>query len=181
MLSCMISHHVTRKILHMYAMHMCRKLITEFIFEFQEFFYFFKFKKKFLVFANLVYVCLLTIGNLKSGQSRKNVLKSNYYKSILFQMLNKCVMFCAYFFLRISSFICVLCNIILQGSQRHIRQQKPLSRTQSAPLPIMHPAAAALGLLPPQQQAILEHQELVKQHQEELNKQHQKKLVLGVS
>ena len=34
MLSCMISHHVTRKILHMYAMHMCRKLITEFIFEF---------------------------------------------------------------------------------------------------------------------------------------------------
>ena len=45
----------------------------------------------------------------------------------------------------------------------------------------MHPAAAALGLLPPQQQAILEHQELVKQHQEELNKQHQKKLVLGVS
>lgn len=61
-----------------------------------------------------------------------------------------------------------------------MRHQKPLSRTQSLPLPVMRPEAAASILLP-QQQALLEHQELVKQHQDQLNKQHQKKMVLGVS
>ncbi|KAF6026097.1 HDAC4 [Bugula neritina] len=64
------------------------------------------------------------------------------------------------------------------NAQRHMRHQKPLSRTQSLPLPVMRPEAAASILLP-QQQALLEHQELVKQHQDQLNKQHQKKMVLG--
>lgn len=67
-----------------------------------------------------------------------------------------------------------------QPSQRHVRHPKPLSRTQSAPLPIIHPAAASM-LLAPQQQALLEQQELVKQHHDRLLKQQQKKQVLGVS
>ncbi|XP_067931188.1 histone deacetylase 5-like isoform X2 [Watersipora subatra] len=64
------------------------------------------------------------------------------------------------------------------NAQRHIRHQKPLSRTQSAPLPVMTSVAA--NLLLPQQQALLEQQELVKQHQDQISKQHQKKQVLGV-
>ena len=82
--------------------------------------------------------------------------------------------------------VCITCNVVLsfkcllQTAQRHVRHQKPLSRTQSAPLPVMNSVAGTL-LLPPQQQALLEQQELVKQHQDQLSKQHQKKQVLGVS
>lgn len=59
-----------------------------------------------------------------------------------------------------------------------MRHTKPLSRTQSAPLPIMHPAAASMLLAP--QQTILENQELVKQYQDQLAKEQQKKSVIGV-
>lgn len=42
-------------------------------------------------------------------------------------------------------------------------------------------SVAATLLMHPQQQALREQQELVKQHQDQISKQHHKKQVLGVS